>query len=139
MTERCAKCDAEPRSGKSRLGKACLAADRKVKRAGVGVSESDTGVSESDTSDTLRHDVTAGVESPPVRTLDVARARIVALEDEVRRLKRELSAARVASGDLVPIREPLDAVGISPGGRGKVSGCGHGQFCGLIACRAGRA
>jgi hypothetical protein len=98
------------------------------------------------------HGCGKGLESEPADALVGARAWLVracrctragaaaaeleALRAEVAGLKRQLAARSAPAGRI----QPLDAIGIQLSSRtGKVSACGHGEFCQLMVCRAARA
>lgn len=159
--KRCSKpgCERERASGQ-RWCKPCRAEDKRLRRAGntsgeqAGNASGNGEQSAGNTGNTpgAGNDVVAGVETPPVTGLAAAKVRIVALEDEVRRLKRALAEANAKVALPMPYvgRAPTDAVGVSlAGGIGKATvaaptnarqmgSCGHGQFCGLLACRSAR-
>lgn len=129
----CAGCGAEPRSGRARLGKRCLAAARKAARVGqpVGQAVSDSVSDMSDTgvghgvSDRCPHESDAGHE--PGGCVWCLQAMVEGLEAEVRRLKREVAErAKAYTG----LGAEVNALLARPS---KASG--HPVFCQGVCCR----
>lgn len=148
--QQCTKpgCENERARGQ-RWCKGCRAEDKRVRRAGNSAGEHAGNGEQS-----AGNDVSVGVETPPVTGLNAAKVRIIALEAEVARLKRDLrtrgeelaeALRQLANVPVVDARGGGYQAEVNQGGMlstrpaaRKMGSCGHGQFCQALGCRAGR-
>jgi hypothetical protein len=138
----CSLCKQEPRSGRSRFCKLCLAAARRsLRRSKVSMSDTTLSdilaVGQSDTSDTLSDTKSDMSDNQSDTVYDTPRAvgqkRIEELEDEVARLKRLLAAR----GHAIAPPRTVDAGVLKDG---VLQGaCGHGPHCTVLTCSGRRA